>query len=34
MIHPLALSVPNDLLPLAFGTRTCSAGDVSKVPKA
>ena len=26
--------VPDDLLPLAFGTKACSAGDVPKVPKA
>ena len=27
-------NVPDDLLPLAFGTKACSAGDVPKVPKA
>ena len=27
-------NVPDDLLPLAFGTKACSAGDVQKVPKA
>ena len=32
-IHSSA-NVPDDLLPLAFGTKACSAGDVPKVPKA
>ena len=27
-------NVPDDLLPLAFGTKGCSAADVPKVPKA
>jgi len=27
-------NVPDHLLPLAFGTKACSAGDVPKVPKA
>jgi len=27
-------NVPDYLLPLAFGTKACSAGDVPKVPKA
>jgi len=27
-------NVPDDLLPLAFGTKACSAGDVTKVPQA
>jgi hypothetical protein len=25
-------NVPDHLLPLAFGTKACSAGDVPKVP--
>lgn len=27
-------NVPDHLLPIAFGTRACFAGDVPKVPKA
>jgi hypothetical protein len=27
-------NVPNHLLPLAFGTKACAAGDVPKVPEA
>jgi len=27
-------NVPDDLLPLAFGTKACFAGDVPKVPQA
>jgi hypothetical protein len=27
-------NVPDDLLPLAFGTKACFAGGVPKVPKA
>ena len=27
-------NVPDHLLPLAFGSKACSAGDVPKVPKA
>ena len=27
-------NVTDHLLPLAFGTKACSAGDVPKVPKA
>jgi len=27
-------NVPDHLLPLAFGTKACSAGDVPKVPQA
>jgi len=30
----LLANVPDHLLPLAFGTKACSAGDVPKVPKA
>ena len=28
------INVPDHLLPLAFGTKGCSAADVPKVPKA
>jgi len=27
-------NVPDDLLPLAFGAKACSADDVPKVPQA
>jgi hypothetical protein len=34
VIFILWTNVPDHLLPLAFGTKACAAGDVPKVPEA